>query len=115
MIVYIRVFNGSAKKRDKLVFKIAEREFEAIDVGIFTPQETPTPTLGAGEIGYIVTGIKEPGVASVGDTVASTKDTQPPLPGYANPRPVVWASIYPESQDNLALLKQALGRLKLSD
>ncbi len=115
VIVYVRVFNGSVKRRDKLVFKIAEREFEAIDVGIFTPDETPTEFLGAGEIGYIVTGIKEPGVASVGDTVASTKDTEPPMHGYANPRPVVWASIYPESQDDLPLLKQALGRLKLSD
>ncbi len=115
VIVYVRVFNGSDKKRDRLVFKIAEREFEAIDVGIFMPQETVTDTLGAGEIGYIVTGIKEPGVASVGDTIASLKDTEPPLHGYANPRPVVWASLYPESQDDLPLLKQALGRLKLSD
>ena len=115
VIVYVRVFSGSAKKRDRLIFKIAGREFESIDVGIFAPEETPTALLGAGEIGYIVTGIKEPGVASVGDTISSLKDTHPPLPGYANPRPVVWASLYPESQDDLPLLKQALGRLKLSD
>ena len=51
----------------------------------------------------------------MGDTVASMRDTEPALPGYANPRPVVWASLYPESQDDLPLLKQALGRLKLSD
>jgi GTP-binding protein LepA len=115
VIVYVRVFNGSTQKHDKLLFKIAGREFEAIDVGIFAPEETPTTSLGAGEIGYIVTGIKEPGIASVGDTIASPKDTSPALPGYANPRPVVWASIYPESQDDLSLLRQALGRLKLSD
>jgi len=115
VIVYIRVMSGSAKKRDRLKFKIADREFEAIDVGIFAPAETPTATLSAGEIGYIVTGIKEPGIASVGDTVASPKDTSEPLHGYAVPRPVVWASIYPESQDDLPLLKQALGRLRLSD
>ena len=115
VIVYIRVMSGSAKKRDRLKFKIADREFEAIDVGIFAPAETPTATLSAGEIGYIVTGIKEPGIASVGDTVASPKDTSAPLHGYAVPRPVVWASIYPESQDDLPLLKQALGRLRLSD
>jgi len=71
--------------------------------------------LGAGEIGYIVTGIKEPGIASVGDTIASPKDSLPPLPGYKSPRPVVWASLYPESQDDLPLLRQALGRLRLSD
>ncbi len=115
VIVYVRVMSGSAKKRDRLKFKIADREFEAIDVGIFAPAETPTATLSAGEIGYIVTGIKEPGIASVGDTVASPKDTSEPLHGYAVPRPVVWASIYPESQDDLPLLKQALGRLRLSD
>jgi GTP-binding protein LepA len=106
---------GSVKRHDKLVFKIADKSFEAIEVGIFKPDNTPVESLGAGEIGYIVTGIKEPGIASVGDTVASVKDTLPPLPGYKTPRPVVWASLYPESQDDLSLLRQALGRLKLSD
>jgi len=115
VIVYIRVMNGSAKRHDRLIFKIAEREFEAIEVGVFKPDNTPVEALGAGEIGYIVTGIKEPGVASVGDTIASNKDSLPPLPGYKSPRPVVWASLYPESQDDLSLLRQALGRLKLSD
>src|SRR5262249_28710092 len=65
--------------------------------------------------GYIVTGIKEPGIASVGDTISSLKDNLPALAGYKSPRPVVWASLYPESQDNLPLLRQALGRLRLSD
>lgn len=115
VIVYIRVMNGKVKRHDKLIFKVAEREFEAIDVGIFTPDETPAPELGAGEIGYIVTGIKEPGIASVGDTVASYRDKMSAFPGYASPHPVVWASIYPESQDDLPVLKQALGRLRLSD
>jgi GTP-binding protein LepA len=115
VIVYIRAISGNVKKRDKLVFKVANRQFEAIDVGIFAPEETPIESLSAGEIGYIVTGIKEPGIASVGDTVASIKDTLLPLNGYQSPKPVVWASIYPESQDNLPLLRQALGRLRLSD
>ncbi|MDE1975197.1 MAG: translation elongation factor 4 [Patescibacteria group bacterium] len=115
VIVYVRVMSGSASKRDKLMFKVAGREFEAIDVGVFTPEEMPVVSLGAGEIGYIVTGIKEPGIASVGDTVASVKDRLPPLPGYRSPRPVVWASLYPESQDDLPILRQALGRLRLSD
>ena len=115
VIVYVRVLSGSAKRHDKLAFKVAGREFEAIDVGIFKPDQTAVESLNAGEIGYIVTGIKEPGIASVGDTVASVKDELPPLPGYQSPRPVVWASLYPESQDDLALLRQALGRLRLSD
>ncbi|MBU6427223.1 GTP-binding protein [Patescibacteria group bacterium] len=115
MIVYVRVFDGQVRKHDKLQFKIAGKTFEAIEAGIFAPQETPVEYIGAGEIGYIVTGIKEPGIASVGDTVASIRDNQPPLSGYQSPKPVVWASIYPESQDNLPLLRQALARLRLSD
>ena len=115
VIVYVRVFGGSAGKHDRLIFKVAGREFEAIEVGIFAPANTPAESLGAGEIGFIVTGIKEPGVASVGDTVSSNRDGLPPLPGYQSPRPVVWASLYPESQDDLSLLRQALGRLQLSD
>ena len=115
VIVYVRVISGSTKRHEKLRFRIAEREFESIEVGIFAPANTPTDTLSAGEIGYIVTGIKEPGIASVGDTISSLKDTLPPLPGYKRPRPVVWASLYPESQDDLSLLRQALGRLQLSD
>ncbi|MDE2188609.1 MAG: GTP-binding protein [Patescibacteria group bacterium] len=115
VIVYVRVMSGSVKRHDRLVFKVAEREFEALEVGIFKPDNTPVESLSAGEIGYIVTGIKEPGIASVGDTIASTRDNLPPLPGYQSPRPVVWASLYPESQDNLPLLRQALGRLRLSD
>jgi GTP-binding protein LepA len=115
VIVYVRVVSGEVKRHDKLIFKNSKRTFESLEVGIFSPDNVPMESLSAGEIGYIVTGIKEPGVASVGDTVASVKDTLPPLPGYQSPRPVVWASVYPESQDDLALLRQALGRLRLSD
>lgn len=115
IIVFIRVFEGKVMKGDKLKFKIAGREFSALEVGVFTPEETPGESLQAGEIGYIVTGIKEPGVASVGDTVSLASDATPPLPGYAVARPVVWASIYPENQDHFINLKQALSQLRLSD
>ncbi|MHB1316666.1 MAG: translation elongation factor 4 [Minisyncoccota bacterium] len=115
VIVFIRVMNGSVTKNTPLIFKIAKEKFTAIEVGIFAPGEKPVEALSAGETGYIVTGIKEPGIASVGDTVASTADTLPPLHGYMSPSPVVWASIYPESQDDFVLLKQSLGKLKLSD
>jgi len=115
VIVYVRVLNGEVRKNSPLVFRVANEVFTALEVGIFSPDEKPVEVLGAGEIGYIVTGIKEPGVASVGDTVSSVRDNQPPLHGYMTPAPVVWASIYPESQDDLNLLKQSLGRLRLSD
>ena len=106
---------GTVTKNLPLKFCVSGRHFTSNDVGVFTPEETPTASLGAGEIGYIVTGIKEPGVASVGDTVSYARDTAPPLAGYQNPRPVVWSSVYTESQDDFPLLKQALGRLKLTD
>jgi GTP-binding protein LepA len=115
VIVFVRSLAGSARRGDKLKFKVAGQEFQALEVGFFVPEEKETEVLKDGEIGYIVTGIKEPGIVSVGDTVASTADQLDPLPGYEKARPVVWASIYPESQDDFVLLRQALVRLKLSD
>jgi GTP-binding protein LepA len=115
VIVYVRVVDGEVRKRESLEFVIAGRTLSALEVGIFTPEETPVEALGMGEIGYIVTGIKEPGVASVGDTITSAKHPLKALGGYMSPRPVVWASVYPESQDDFPTLRLALGRLKLSD
>ena len=115
VIVFVRVFDGKVGQGDKLKFKVAGKVFQALEVGVFTPEEKKVLGLGSGEIGYIVTGIKEPGIASVGDTVASALDTGPALSGYEKARPVVWASIYPESQDDFTLLRQALLKLRLSD
>jgi GTP-binding protein LepA len=115
IIVYQRVFDGSVKKGDQLKFAISGKTFQALDVGVLTPSEVPTSMLSEGEIGYIVTGIKEPGVASVGDTLTYAKDGGAALPGYKEASPVVWASVFPESQDDFTMLRQALDRLKLSD
>jgi len=115
VIVFVRVMSGTVSKHTSLKFKVAGGNFKALEVGVFSPVETPSESLSAGEIGYIVTGIKEPGIASVGDTIAFSNDNLEPLSGYMAPRPVVWASIYPESQDNFILLRQALLKLKLSD
>lgn len=115
VIVYIRVMEGEVKKTDELVFKVAGKKFFALETGVFYPEETAKDKISAGEIGYIVTGIKEPGIASVGDTITGFKNQLPPLLGYMKPSPVVWASIYPEDADDFELLKQALGRLSLSD
>lgn len=115
VIVYLRMFAGSVKKGDALEFAASGRRFSALEVGTFSPTPKVVASLHAGEIGYIVTGIKEPGFARVGDTVRTEKSSTPPLPGYGEPKPVVWASIYPESQDDFTALRQALGRLRLSD
>jgi len=113
--VFVRVFNGEAKRNTPLIFKVSGKTFTASEVGIFSPSEVAKETLSAGEIGYIVTGIKESDIASVGDTISYINDTREPLHGYFRPSPVVWASIYPEGADDFAMLKLALGKLRLSD
>ena len=115
VIVFVRVFEGTIKKGDRLKFLVAGKAFTALEIGFLSPDEHPVDELTEGETGYIVTGIKEPGVASVGDTLAYEKGTHEPLAGYREPHPVVWASVFPESQDDFTILKQALDRLKMSD
>jgi GTP-binding protein LepA len=115
VIVYVRVFDGIIKKGDALLFSVAGEKFISLEVGTFSPEETPRNSINPGEIGYIVTGIKRSGVASVGDTITFNKKPLPALPGYMNPKPVVWASVYPEDADDFPELKLALGKLRLSD
>ena len=115
VIVYLRMFEGEIEKGDTLEFAASGRKFQALEVGTFSPQPVARESLETGTIGYIVTGIKEPGFARVGDTIRSKVGNIPPLPGYAEPKPVVWASVYPESQDDFLHLRQALMRLRLSD
>ena len=115
IIVYLRVMDGQVKKGDDLKFIAANKGFVANEVGIFAPSATPVDVLTPGTIGYVVTGIKEAGIASVGDTLTGRKAPLEPLSGYEKPSPVVWASVYPESQDDFNTLRLALSRLQLSD
>lgn len=115
VIVYTRVFDGSIQKGDQLNFVASKKKFHAIEIGTFSPSPTPKNSLESGEIGYIVTGVKEAGVTNVGDTVTLQRSPLDPLAGYQQPIPVVWASVYPESQDDFDALRAALGRLRLSD
>ncbi len=115
VIVFTRLFHGAIKKGDELMFAATKQKFTVLEVGVFTPQETPIDTLSAGIIGYVVTGIKQPGIAAVGDTITSFQKPAAALPGYQQPRPVVWAALYPESQDDFDELKIALGKLRLTD
>jgi len=115
IVIYTRIFDGYIKKGDSLLMRASNKKFSALEVGKFSPEEVAVQSLGPGEIGYIVTGIKEPGVAYVGDTISLSKGSLKALSGYMEPKPVVWASVYPDSQDDFHLLKQALERLRLSD
>lgn len=115
IILYVRAFAGEVAARSNLSLVAAQKSFTALEVGMFNPERVATDTLETGMIGYIVTGIKEPGVAFVGDTVIARGVNTPALPGYEKALPVVWASIYPQSQDDFTNLKQSLERLHLSD
>lgn len=115
VVVYVRVFDGEIKKGDQLIFQSIQEKFTVLETGIFAPEKTTSEGLSVGEIGYIVTGIKRTGEAKVGDTITDIVSPLPVIPGYQIARPVVWASVYPESQDDFTALKQALERLKLSD
>lgn len=115
IIVYLRIFGGQFKKGDYLRFIAAKADFIALEVGVLTPGEEARESLESGEIGYIVTGIKKPGIATVGDTITQSKRPADALHGYLAPTPVIWASVYPASQDDLTELRQSLDKLKLSD
>ncbi len=115
IVVYTRVFDGELKQSQKIKFNASNRNFGPNEVGIFKPSELKVDSLKTGEIGYIVTGIKEPDVAFVGDTVMDQNSKLQALSGYQEPKPVVWASVFPESQDDFTDLRSALGKLKLTD
>lgn len=115
VILYVRVLDGNVKAGDTLLFVQSQHKFIIREVGIFSPQKKESDIVKAGEIGYIVTGIKEPGIARVGDTVTTQTRPLPAFPGYAEPVPIVFASIYPESQDEFDDLRSSLSKLKLSD
>lgn len=115
VILYTRVLDGNVKAGDTLLFTQSEHKFIVREVGTFSPEKNEATSVGAGEIGYIVTGIKEPGIARVGDTVTTHNRPLPAFPGYAEPVPIVFASIYPESQDEFDDLRSSLSKLKLSD
>ncbi len=115
VILYVRVLDGSVKAGDTLLFTQSNHKFIIREVGTFSPAKKEAKVVGAGEIGYIVTGIKEPGIARVGDTVTTASRPLAAFPGYAEPVPIVFASIYPESQDEFDDLRSSLSKLKLSD
>ena len=115
VIVFVRILDGKVRKGDNLMFSISGEKFTSLEVGTFSPEETPREELVSGDTGYIVTGIKKPGIASVGDTITMLKNPLPALSGYMKALPVVWASVFPEDADDFTELKASLGKLKLSD
>ena len=120
VIAYVRVIDGEISSGEKIELMATGALAEAKEVGYLNPTFSSHGKIKAGDIGYIATGIKEPGKVTAGDTIikmqtAATKGTVSALPGYQKPKPMVFASLYPESPDDFDLLKVALSKLKLSD
>ena len=117
VIAFVRVVEGQIKEGDDIFMIQAVAEGKVKELGFFLPQLNSQKELKAGDIGYIATGVKEIEKVRVGETIThkSVSKEVKALPGYKEPKPVVFASIYPQSADDYDLLKDGLGKLKLSD
>ncbi|MBU1203108.1 translation elongation factor 4 [Patescibacteria group bacterium] len=115
VVIYTRVFGGRIKKGDKIKFVANQEETEVLDVGYFVPSWQSSGKLENGEIGYLVTGIKNLEKAKVGDTIVSYDKNTAALPGYKQIKPVVYAGIFPQEGSQYQRLREAILKLKLSD
>ncbi|MDQ3645813.1 MAG: translation elongation factor 4 [Actinomycetota bacterium] len=116
VIAYLRVVDGSLTAREPVRFMAAKLDAEADEIGVMSPEATPIKSLATGEVGYLIAGIKDVSLAKVGDTVTSrTAPAAEALPGYREPKPMVFAGIYPIEGDDFPLLRDALEKLKLND
>jgi GTP-binding protein LepA len=116
VVAYIRVIDGRLESRQPIHFMAMNLDAEADEIGIMAPDATPVEALDTGEVGYLISGIKDVSMAKVGDTVTSRKHpAERPLPGYREPKPMVFAGIYPTEGDDFPLLRDALEKLELND
>jgi len=121
IIASVRVFNGECQKGVSMVFAATKEHATAKEVGYFVPQLKNAEKLGQGEVGFVITGSKDPNKINIGDTLLVGKNARAVdpkiwmLPGYQEPRPVVFVSFFPEDADAFDDLKNALGRLRLND
>ena len=115
VIVYLRVFDGTIRRGEKIKMLATNRTYEVQEVGIFRPKMTPVEALAAGEVGYMIAGIKQIQDVHVGDTVAHPHEQVEPLPGYREPKPMVFCSFYPDIETDSEQLRRALEKLSLND
>jgi GTP-binding protein LepA len=117
VVAYLRVADGVLASRSKVHFMATGLDSEAEEAGVFAPEATPVPKLEAGEVGYLITGLKDVHQVKVGDTVtlAGKRRAAEPLSGYREPLPMVWSGLFPAEGGDYSELRDALDRLKLSD
>ena len=116
IIAYVRVADGAMSRHDRLQVMSSGRSVEVIEVGVFSPEPTPTDTLVAGQVGYVATGFKDVKECAVGDTL--TNQSNPavePMPGYVELKSMVFAGLYPSDGEDYTRLRAALDKLKLND
>ncbi len=116
VIVFMRVFDGTLEAGDDVLMMGASARYEAGEVGVFTPEMMPVEKLHAGQVGYLVANIKNIRDVVIGDTVTHYKGGAiEPLPGYTEPKPMVFSGLYPENNKDVASLRAALEKLSLND
>lgn len=116
VVAFIRVVDGSFSSREALRTMATDTRFDAEELGVFSPAMTPVERLTAGEVGYVVTGLKDVSRLRVGDTLTSVRrPAEEALPGYKDVKPMVFAGLFPTDSDDYPELRDALERLKLND
>ncbi len=115
VVIYVRIFAGEINKGDKIKFMATDEESEILDVGYFKPHWVSSGQLSNGNIGYLITGVKDLEKAKVGDTIVHVKSTAKALPGYKQVKPMVYAGIFPKEGNDYQKLREAILKLKLSD
>ena len=116
VVAYIRVFEGTVKKGDKIYMFGTRAEWDVLEVGFFKFGKVPCNELAAGEAGYLICGIKDVHDLKVGDTIThSGRRAEESLPGYKEPKPMVFSGMFPEDPDRFNDLRDALDRLSLND
>src|SRR6266571_490358 len=116
VVAFVRVVDGSFSTREPLRAMALGTRFEAEELGFFSPTRSATGTLEAGEVGYVITGLKDVSRLRVGDTITSERrPAAAPLPGYREVKPMVFAGLFPTDSDAYPELRDALERLKLND
>jgi GTP-binding protein LepA len=116
VVTYVRMIDGSLSPREKIQMMSTRAVHELLEIGVSSPEPEATKGLGVGEVGYLITGVKDVRQSKVGDTVTtSSKPAEQALKGYAEPMPMVFSGIYPIDGSDYPVLREALDKLKLSD
>ncbi|HEU5143789.1 MAG TPA: translation elongation factor 4 [Dermatophilaceae bacterium] len=116
VVTYVRVVDGNLNPREKIVMMSTRATHELLEIGVISPEPTPSKGLGVGEVGYLITGVKDVRQSRVGDTVTNaSKPASKDLGGYRDPKPMVFSGLYPIDGSDYPALRDALDRLKLND